>query len=125
MRADQPAMMNNFGLILDAYFLYLHIIFGLNCTYDEHPFTTLYFFFFIRDLRSRSYGAVSPIRIRHSERAAFLFRSRTVSLRLPGSLTTPVGGWYHTLRGVITRLLMRAHACELQFRPKTMRFKPK
>ena len=50
------------------------------------------FFFFFRDLRSRSDGANSPIRIRHSERGSlFSFRSRTVSLRLPGSLTTPKG----------------------------------
>ena len=47
----------------------------------------------------------------------FSFRSRTVSLRLPGSLTTPFGGGITPLRGVITRRLMRAHACELQFWP--------
>ena len=109
----------------------------------------MYFFFFIRDLRSRSDGANSPIRIRHSERAAsFLFVShgQPSASRLPYH---PLRGWYHTQRvwytqtpsgfvyrtptgsgitprwGVITRRLMRAHACALQFWPKTMRFRRK
>ena len=37
-----------------------------------------FFFFFYRDLRSRSDGANSPIRIRHSERQLISFRSRTL-----------------------------------------------
>ena len=84
----------NFGLDLGAHFVYFLVIFGLNCSYCVLQF----FFFFIRDLRSRSDGANSPIRIRHSERAAYFFSYRTVSLRLPGSLTTP-SGWYHTPKG--------------------------
>ena len=42
--------------------------------------------------------------------ATFYFRSRTVSLRLPGSLP-PLRGGITPLWGVITRRLMRAHAC--------------
>ena len=40
----------------------------------------------------------------------FSFSSRTVSLRLPGSLTTPKGGT-GPLRGPVTLRLMSAHAC--------------
>ena len=70
-------------------------------------------------------GPVGPHRLRYVtlRAAAFLFRSRSVvSLRLtPGSLTTPFGGGTNPLRGLVTRRLMRAHACaytcELQFWP--------
>ena len=57
------------------------------------------FFFFFRDRRSRSDGANSPIRIRHSERAAyFLFVShgQPSASRLPYH---PLRGWYHTPKG--------------------------
>ena len=57
-------------------------------------------------------GPVGPHRLRY-ERQLFFFRSRSVvSLRLtPGSLTTPFGGGTNPLRGLVTRRLMRAHAC--------------
>ena len=49
-----------------------------------------------------------PVKLR------FSFSSRTVSLRLSGSLTTPKGGT-GPLRGPVTLRLMRAHACTCTF----------
>ena len=72
-----------------AYFDLIITFFGQNCLSTPLCY---FFFFFFRDRRSRSDGANSPIRIRHSERGSlFFFSYRTVSLRLPGSLTTPKG----------------------------------
>ena len=49
-------------------------------------------FFFFRDLRSRSDGANSPIRIRHSERAAyFSFRIARSAFGFPAPLPPPKG----------------------------------
>ena len=93
---------NNFHLILAAYLLYFLIIFGQKCIlalFSSHLHPLPFFFFFFRDLRSRSDGANSPIRIRHSERAAyFLFVShgQPSASRLPYH---PLRGWYHTPSG--------------------------
>ena len=56
-----------------------------------HLILTLFFFFFGTFGPDRM-GLTAPSDIRHSERAAYLFSYRTVTLRLPGSLTTPKGG---------------------------------
>ena len=71
------------------------------------PSVILFLFFFFRDLRSRSDGANSPIRIRHSERAAyFLFVVARSAFGFPAPLPPRRGG-ITPRRGVITRRLMR------------------
>ena len=77
----------------------------------------IFFFFFIGTFGPDRMGLTAPSEYGIAKGQLISFRSRTVTLRLPGSLTTPKG-WYHTLRGVITRRLMRAHACNFgQFEP--------
>ena len=106
--------MNNFGQNLPAHFVWFTTHFGHY--YFSQLFPSFFFFFFFRDRRSRSDGANSPIRTRHSERTAFLFRIARSAFGFPAPLP-PLRGGITPLRGVITRRLKCAHACELQFWP--------